>query len=213
MPDETQPLDPVRAFLEQSRTGFTKTGTPIEAGMAGSPFTATDSVAEFDGDLLDDAPGDDRTDNAMRSRLEAYRKADDLNWLLEGAARGTRGQSGAEPGQLPGANEQAPQGSEPFVARAFRNVAEIPRAVIGGGRDAMQAMLDLGAEFDDRMKAGGLTWDDGGNLQIQNAEGFAAWKQKRGGKGVQLPDVGEQRTMTGKAARVISQFMAPFWRR
>jgi hypothetical protein len=76
---------------------------------------------------------------------------------MEGAAKGAR--RGVQQSQQP-----APQGAEPFMTSIART-SELPRQIVGGARDAVQSMLDLGAWIDDQIAVGGLAWDDDGTLQ------------------------------------------------
>jgi hypothetical protein len=148
------------------------------------------------GALLDDAPGDDRTDTALKARTEAYDQASDLDWMLNVAS--------------PPKDETAPQEAKTEnPVRAFlsgaakvapavgldlaRGITEIPMQTVGGVRDAAQSVLEFG-EWAGRF--------------------LPAWGQEemreKVVKEAVLPNIGGAETATGNFVRAVSQFLRPF---
>lgn len=185
---------PVRGFLDQAYSGFTRqSAEPVQ-------------VAAND-DLSHDSSVDDRTDMALRARSDAYSQADALNWLLEGSS----GEAGATP-KTPEPVKEADKPQASFLQTAATGFAESPRQAVGGVRDAVQSMLDLGTWAETHFELGGVQiTDEQGNFApaiLSGPELKAA--RKKGVKTPELPDVGQPQTGAGSIVRAVTHFLAPF---
>src|SRR3990167_9598231 len=221
----------VRGFLDDEYSGFTnydrrvtdipksveaatvvpsttsgRFALPVPSKPAFSPgearlYRVADDVQ---GELLDDTPNDDRTDNALKARTNAYEQGDALNWLLEGT------ETQEQP--MPQTRPTKKNGAEPLSQEGGMVTVDIGRQTIGGVRDAAQNILELGDWIESKAGLGGIQiFDEEGKIAPELLSGttFAA-KRKKGMTGPILPDVGQPQTIAGGIVRPIAQFLAPF---
>lgn len=85
-----------------------------------------------------------------------------------------------------------------FLAKAM----DVPKQVVGGFRDAAQAVIDLSSS------AG--AWGAGKYLESQGMDKATIDAAKKDVKGPQLPEVSQPKSMVGGLVRGVSQFLAPF---
>lgn len=85
-----------------------------------------------------------------------------------------------------------------FLAKAM----DVPKQVVGGFRDAAQAVIDLS------FSAG--AWGAGKYLESQGMDKATIDAAKKDVKGPQLPEVSQPKSMVGGLVRGVSQFLAPF---
>jgi hypothetical protein len=174
------------------------------------------------GDLLPDAPGDDRTDNALKARTEAYDQALDLDWMLqavepaeaatpeqepergsktellsrfmETAALGVLGAKASFSGDLArGAVRLAPKVAKDVGLGAI----EAPRQIVGGIRDAVQSIVDF-SDWSAQILPGYSTVKE-----------FEDALESRIGE-LKLPEVSEAKSATGSGLRAISPFVSRY---
>jgi hypothetical protein len=163
---------------------------------------------EKEGVIVGDAPDDDRTDNALKARVEAYEQGDALNWLLEGSE--TQEQPEAKTTEAKPNGKAQLEGS--MLGTVAAGISELPRQALGGVRDAAQSILEFGDWVESKAGLGGIQiFDEEGNIapELLSGTSFAA-KRKKGMKGPTLPDVGEPKTVIGGAVRPIARFLGPF---
>lgn len=172
--------------------------------------------------LPSDGVSDDRTDAGLIAREQSYRQADDLNWLLEGTEPAVTeggpaidiggGTTAVKPKGQP--LRIAPEGL-PGMAGAIATdmgmgAVEAPRQAVGGMRDAVQSIIDIGEEVDRWKSLGGITFtDEEGNLSIdyKNADEWRALVDANQVTEPDLPTVSAASTVTGGGIRAITQFM------
>jgi hypothetical protein len=180
----------------------------IPGGIQESPLTF--ATTALPGDLLNDAPGDDRTDHALKARYQSFEEADALAWLLDGTDASAQPDTERD---AHGARTGSPAGT---IVRGF---AELPRQAVGGVRDAAQNILDfsdwLGQAAEQRLPIGGVQiFDKEGNISFDYIPP-ATLKAGRDAGTIEtpdLPDVGQPQTTAGAIIRPITQFMAPYVR-
>lgn len=100
-------------------------------------------------------------------------------------------------------------------ADVARGVTEIPRAIVGGARDAVQSTIDLAGEvagwLEQKMPIGGVRVGTDGVSYVSPKEmAQAAAAGEDFTKQAWLPDIGDPTTVTGKAVESISQFLVGF---
>ena len=180
----------------------------IPGGIQESPLTF--ATTALPGDLLNDAPGDDRTDHALKARYQSFEEADALAWLLDGT------DASAQPDIEPEARAAGTGSPAGTIARGF---AELPRQAVGGVRDAAQNILDfadwLGQAAEQRLPIGGVQlFDAAGNFNVDYVPPTALAKGRAAGTigTPSIPDVGQPQTTAGSVIRPITQFMAPYVR-
>lgn len=79
---------------------------------------------------------------------------------------------------------------------------DVPKQVVGGFRDAAQAVADLGTSIG--------AWGAGKYLESQGYDKATIDAAKKDVKGPQLPEVSQPKSMVGGLVRGVSQFLAPF---
>lgn len=94
--------------------------------------------------------------------------------------------------------ESGVQHDDKFLSK----VLDIPKQVVGGFRDAAQAVMDLGTSIG--------TYGAGKYLESQGMDKANIDEAKKDVKGLQLPEVGEAKSTVGSLVRGVSQFLAPF---
>jgi hypothetical protein len=120
--------------------------------------------------------------------------------------------------EQPVAEEQDATATEVIGAAAAdvgRGVTEIPRAVFGGIRDAAQETInlfgDIGNWVEENVKTGGIKISRRG-VEVVSFEELQKLREQ--GKdlytAVELPEIGDPESTTGKAVKGISQFLAGF---
>lgn len=85
-----------------------------------------------------------------------------------------------------------------FLSKAL----DVPVQVVGGFRDAAQAVMDLGSSVGE--------WGAGKVLESQGFDKQTIDQAKKDTKGVQLPEVSAPKSTVGSLTRGVSQFLAPF---
>lgn len=160
--------------------------------------------------LPSDGPNDDRTDMALGSRLRAYRQADDLNWLLDGTRTPANSlQEQRAPKALEDGTRDLPGLAGAGAKDVGMGATEAPRQIVGGMRDAVQSIVDMGKMADEWRSLGGITFtDEQGNFSL-DYKSPSEWRALTEGGQVtepDLPTVGAPSTTTGGAVRAISQF-------
>jgi hypothetical protein len=145
------------------------------------------------GELLDDAPGDDRADNALKARTEAYDQALDLDWMLNvtDSPKDEKEAKTENPVRalLNGSAKAAPAIGWDIA----RGATEVPMQTLGGVRDAAQSVLEF-AEW-----AGSYlpSWGQG-EMREKLVKDF------------ELPNVPEAESATGQSWRSVAQFLSGF---
>lgn len=164
-------------------------------------------------DLPDDAPGNDRTDLALRARASIKDNASNLDWLL--GSPSLTAPSGPTIEQLIRGNE--PKAADTGVAASVlsdvgRGLVEGPRQAVGGVRDAAQAMIDLWDEAGDWLESkvplGGIELMNSAGQIVPRRVGPDELAARDGS--VTLPEVAKAETVTGGMIRGISQFGGAF---
>lgn len=169
-------------------------------------------MAELLAELAGGAIGDDRTDSALKTRSDDIAQSNALEWLLRGAER----EEQKIPQQTAAPEKTVAVGaSGSLLQKTARGVAEIPRQIVGGIRDASQSILDLGDWMEKQIPLGGTKIDIGlfpprAGVEFMGPEALAKQREAEGGKLAQLPDVGKPETMIGGLTRGVTQFLAPF---
>ncbi len=156
------------------------------------------------GELVHDSQDSDTVHEAMKARFNAYDQADALNWLLEGSEP-----IKAQP------QPQEDQGFSPASAlqTAVTGTAEVTSGLplVGGVRDAVQSLIDLGTHIDNYLNTGGV--------QLLDERGNFSPKFVGPGELARLydplaelpdPEILKPKTAAGKVERVIGQFLRPF---
>src|SRR5262245_60370361 len=98
-------------------------------------------------DLPANAPDDDRVDAAMTVRENDYKLGTDLDWLLKNsdAARPVGARGPMTPAAEKFANKPGAQTLPGRIAGDLgMGAVEAPGQVLGGARDAVQSIIDLG---------------------------------------------------------------------
>lgn len=85
-----------------------------------------------------------------------------------------------------------------FLSKAL----DVPVQVVGGFRDAAQAVMDLGSSVGE--------WGAGKVLESQGFDKQTIDQAKKDTKGIQLPEVSAPKSTVGSLTRGVSQFLAPF---
>jgi hypothetical protein len=180
-----------------------------------------------DGELMPDGPNDDRVDLSLKARAQTYSDAEALDWLLQ------QQQQQAPAGGKPGAPQAAPQAPAPTpdaakpvgqrgphgvptppatpISQSIGNVTDVAyQGLVGGPRDAIQAVVDTVNWLDEHIPLGGITLtDDEGNATLptyRSAEEMKVRNKKNDG----VPEVRAPKTAAAGLARAITSFMVPF---
>lgn len=157
-------------------------------------------------DLPDDAPGNDRTDLALRARASIKDNASNLDWLL-GSPSLT-----APSGPTIEQNAADTGVAASVLSDVGRGLVEGPRQAVGGVRDAAQAMIDLWDEAGDWLESKVPL----GGIELMNSAGQILPRRVRPDElaardgSVTLPQVAKAETVTGGMIRGISQFGGAF---
>jgi hypothetical protein len=150
------------------------------------------------GELLNDAPGDDRTDNALKARTEAYDQALDLDWMLN-VTDSPKGENVAQEAKTENPVRALLNGSAkaaPAIGWDIaRGATEIPMQTLGGVRDAAQAVLDFGEWAGSYLPAWGQ-----GEMREKLVKDF------------ELPNVPEAESVSGGMVRTITPFVSRYAR-
>jgi len=151
-----------------------------------------------------------------REDLAEQTAAEELSaWVAEYELRNKTAQA---PAEQPVAEQQGATATEMVGAAAAdvgRGVTEIPRAVFGGIRDAAQETInlfgDIGNWVEENVKTGGIKISRRG-VEVVSFEELQKLREQ--GKdlytAVELPEIGDPESTTGKAVKGISQFLAGF---
>ena len=163
--------------------------------------------------LRDDGIGNDRTDTALVARERSYRQGIDFSWLLEGARKPTDSMELRQPTDSADATRGLPGLAGAMAADMGMGAVEGPRQIVGGMRDAVQSIVDMGEIADEWHSLGGITFtDEQGNFSM-DLKSAAEWRALTGAGQVtepDLPTVGGASTITGRGVRSIAQFLTGF---
>lgn len=153
---------------------------------------------------------DDSVDVDLRNRIVASNEQDSLQWLLDF--------TGKRPEDLVPIVEQKAEPSEeggwlPSMERIAKST-EIPRQMVGGVRDAVQNVLDLGDWLERMVPLGGTEIDVGmfpprAGFKLLSPEELARKREEQEGL-AQLPQIAPAETLEGGVVRAVTQFLVPF---